>query len=66
LAELGSAFPNAFRAPIISDVPVLFVAGDLDGRTPISNAVEVAAGFSNGQVMIVENAGHNNLPRPSP
>ncbi len=53
---------DSFRAPLRSDVPTLFVAGTLDARTPVSNAEEVAAGFSNGHLLIVENAGHDVWP----
>ena len=52
---------DAFRTPLTSNVPVLFVSGSVDGRTPPSNAAEVAAGFPNGQQLIVERAGHNEL-----
>src|SRR6185369_8793478 len=31
---------DEFRAPLKSDVPVLFISGTLDARTPISNAEE--------------------------
>lgn len=54
--DLGSDF----RAPVRSDIPVLFISGTLDGRTPVSNAEEVAAGFPNGRHLIIENAGHSD------
>jgi len=47
-----------FRAPLRSSVPVLFISGEMDGRTPISNTEEVAAGFPNHQHLIVSNATH--------
>ena len=50
----------AFRAPVVSDVPVLLISGTLDGRTPPSNADEVAAGFPNGAHLVVEGAGHSD------
>lgn len=50
----------AFRAPVVSDVPVLFISGTLDGRTPVANADEVAAGFSNGTQLVIEGAGHSD------
>ena len=37
---------DEFRAPLRSDVPVLFISGTLDARTPISNAEEYSKGFS--------------------
>jgi pimeloyl-ACP methyl ester carboxylesterase len=61
--ELGEALGNpdlgpAYRAPIRSDVPVLFISGTLDGRTPVSNAEEVRRGFPHGEHLIVEGASH--------
>ena len=50
----------AFRAPVVSDVPVLFISGTLDGRTPVENADEVATGFSNGARLVLEGAGHSD------
>jgi pimeloyl-ACP methyl ester carboxylesterase len=50
----------SFRAPVESDVPVLFVSGTLDGRTPVSNAEEIAAGFPNAAHLIVRGAAHGN------
>lgn len=47
-----------FRAPVHSPVPVLFISGTLDGRTPVSNADEVAAGFATTQHLIVDGMGH--------
>ena len=49
-----------FRTPVVSDVPVLFVSGTLDGRTPVANADEVAAGFPNGAHVVIEGAGHSD------
>jgi len=42
-----------------SEVPVFFLSGTLDARTPISNAEEVARGFSNSHHLIVEGAAHS-------
>jgi pimeloyl-ACP methyl ester carboxylesterase len=51
---------DGFRAPIRSDVPVLFFSGTVDGRTPISNADEVRATFSNHHHLIVEGMAHGH------
>lgn len=64
--EICAAWPVAdlgddFRSPIVTTVPTLFVSGSLDGRTPPTNATKVAAGFANGRLLLVENAGHNEL-----
>lgn len=49
-----------FRAPLKSDVPVLFISGTLDARTPISNAEEYRKGFSNSTHIIIEGAVHSD------
>jgi len=51
---------DAFRAPLQSDVPVLFISGTLDARTPISNAEEYRKGFRNGTHLIIEGAVHSD------
>ena len=51
---------GAFRAPLRSDVPVLFISGTLDARTPVSNAEEYRKGFSNSTHIIIENAVHSD------
>lgn len=48
----------AFRAPVASAVPVLFVSGTLDAHTPVANAKEVLAGFPNGRHLIVDGGAH--------
>jgi pimeloyl-ACP methyl ester carboxylesterase len=55
---------DEFRAPLRSSLPVLFISGEMDGRTPVSNAEEVAAGFPNHQHLIVANAGHGIIGYP--
>ena len=52
--DLGSTF----RSPLESKLPVLFISGTLDGRTPVSNAEEIRKGFPNSVHLIVEQAGH--------
>jgi pimeloyl-ACP methyl ester carboxylesterase len=49
----------AFRAPVTTDVPTLFLSGTIDGRTSISDAEEVRRGFSRSAHVIVDGAGHN-------
>jgi pimeloyl-ACP methyl ester carboxylesterase len=48
----------AFRSPVHSEVPVLFVSGTLDGETPVRMAKEIRSGFPNSQHLIVEGASH--------
>jgi pimeloyl-ACP methyl ester carboxylesterase len=51
---------DEFRSPVRSDVPVLFISGTLDARTPVSNAEEYRTGFSNSTHMIIEGAVHSD------
>ena len=51
---------DEFRVPLVSDIPVLAISGTADGRTPVSNAVEVLATLSNGSHLIIEGAGHSD------
>jgi pimeloyl-ACP methyl ester carboxylesterase len=51
---------DEFRAPLRSDVPVLFISGTLDARTPISNAEEYRTGFANSTHIIIEGAVHSD------
>jgi len=51
---------DEFRSPVTSSVPVLFISGTLDARTPISNAEEYRAGFANSTHIIIEGAVHSD------
>lgn len=51
---------DAYRAPVETAVPALFISGTLDGRTPPSNAEEILAGFANGVHLVIEGAGHSD------
>ena len=51
---------DEFRAPLKSDIPVLFISGTLDARTPISNAEEYRKGFTNSTHMMIEGAVHSD------
>ena len=51
---------DTFRAPLRSDVPVLFISGTLDARKPVSNAEEYRTGFTNSTHMIIEGAVHSD------
>ncbi|MCI0487133.1 MAG: alpha/beta hydrolase [Blastocatellia bacterium] len=50
----------AFRSPVKSKVPVLFISGTLDARTPVSNAEEVRKGFPNSEHLIIDGAVHSD------
>lgn len=50
---------DEFRSPIKSNVPTLFMSGTLDGRTSLSDAKDVLAGFSNGRQLVIEGVAHD-------
>lgn len=50
--------PDAFRQPVGVAVPTLLLAGDLDARTPVENAREIAAALPDARVVVVQNAAH--------
>jgi pimeloyl-ACP methyl ester carboxylesterase len=49
-----------FRSPVKSNVPTLFISGTLDARTPVSNAEEYRAGFTNSTHLIIDGAVHSD------
>jgi pimeloyl-ACP methyl ester carboxylesterase len=53
-----------FRKPVVSDLPTLFMTGELDARTPLSNAEAVMRGFSNAHHILIHGMGHDtpNVP----
>jgi pimeloyl-ACP methyl ester carboxylesterase len=51
---------DTFRSLVRSDVPVLFISGTLDARTPVSNAEEYRAGFTNSTHLVIEGAVHSD------
>lgn len=51
---------DLFRSPVRSQVPVLFISGSLDARTPVSNAEEYMIGFPNSAHLILEGAVHSD------
>lgn len=59
MADLG----DEFRAPVKTDIPTLFVAGTLDGITPLDQTREIMQGFSAARLLVVENGGHNSQLR---
>lgn len=63
LMDLHRAWPDAdlgdaYRSTVHSDIPTLILAGDLDARTPLENAREIAATLPRAQIVVVENAAH--------
>ncbi|HEX2123541.1 MAG TPA: alpha/beta hydrolase [Thermoanaerobaculia bacterium] len=51
---------DAFRGPLVSDVPALLISGTLDGRTRPRQAEELRRTMPNAQHLIVEGAGHSD------
>ena len=51
---------DAFRQPVPSHVPVLFISGTLDSNTPPFQAEEVRWGMPRATHLIVEHAGHED------
>lgn len=52
---------DAFREPVRSDVPTLFVSGDLDANTPPEQAEEARRGFPRSRHLVIRNGGHDAL-----
>jgi pimeloyl-ACP methyl ester carboxylesterase len=50
---------DEYRQPVESDAPLLLLAGDLDVRTPVENAHELAASLGNAVVVVIENGAHD-------
>ena len=51
---------DEFRSPVKSNVPVLFISGTLDARTPVANAEEYRVGFTDSKHLILEGAVHSD------
>jgi pimeloyl-ACP methyl ester carboxylesterase len=47
-----------FRQPVHATIPTLILVGDLDPRTPVANAREIAATLPTATVVVLENATH--------
>ena len=50
--------PRDNGKPVVSDVPVLLVSGDIDPVTPPSYGEEVLRGLRNGRHIVLKNHGH--------
>ncbi len=57
IPDLGDTFRNSYK----SEVPVLLLSGNLDGRTSISDAVEVGKQFTDKTHIVFKNASHDLL-----
>jgi pimeloyl-ACP methyl ester carboxylesterase len=50
---------ESFRRPAGSTVPVLMLVGDLDPRTPVANATQIAVTLPQSQTVVVRNGNHD-------
>ena len=62
--DINSVLPvddlgDEFRREVESDIPTLFLAGTLDGRTLYQSQRELADNFSNASLLTIDGAGHN-------
>ncbi|MCC7144754.1 MAG: alpha/beta fold hydrolase [Candidatus Eisenbacteria bacterium] len=55
----GQDLGDAFRRPFSSDVPILFVSGASDARTPSANVAELAPWFPRSAHVVADHAGHD-------
>ncbi len=51
---------RSFWAPVRSSIPVLFISGTLDAKTPPFQAEEIRRGFPNSAHLIIDGAVHSN------
>ena len=51
---------DAFRSPLRTTVPTLFISGSLDSQTPPQQVEEIRRGFTSSAHVIVDNAGHES------
>lgn len=49
---------EGFRKPVKSNIPTLILVGDLDPRTPVVNAREIAITLPAATIVVLENATH--------
>ena len=66
ISEMGEVFGNpdlgdAYRSPIKTSVPTLFVSGMLDNNTQPFQADEVRKTFKNSTHLVIDNAGHESM-----
>jgi hypothetical protein len=52
---------DAFRSPLVSDIPTLLLSGEWDWNTPPHQAEQVRWGLSQATHLIVRGAGHEQV-----
>ena len=50
--------PDGYRDAWTSPVPALLIAGTLDGRTPVQNAVDVSRSLPHSKLLVINGASH--------
>jgi len=53
--------PAAFRKPVRSTIPTLFVSGDMDAATPLWMTEHAAQGFENRREVVLRGKGHTEV-----
>ena len=66
VSDMGDVFGNpdlgdAYRSPIKTNVPTLFVSGVFDNNTQPFQADEVRKTFKNSTHIVIDNAGHESM-----
>jgi pimeloyl-ACP methyl ester carboxylesterase len=56
--------PSDFHDPVVSDVPVLLMAGEVDAATPVWMAEEAAKTLANGKLVVFANSSHWDSGEP--
>ena len=57
--------PDDFRAPLVTDTPVLLIAGTFDGRTPVQNVRSLARTMPAARILVVDGASHDLFSEPA-
>lgn len=53
--------PAGYREPVRSEIPTMFVSGDMDAATPLWFTAHAARGFSNRLEVVAGGQGHTEL-----
>ena len=56
-----TSVPSSFFEPVVSDIPVLILSGELDPVTPPKNGERLLSGLSNGEHLVAPGVAHNVL-----
>ena len=52
---------DEFRIPVQCEIPVVFVNGDWDTKTPVENMYEIGPYFPNSHQVVIHRAGHGTM-----